>query len=79
MTRFLDRIAKRRFLAALESADCGHLVLTTPEGECYSFGTSGPEADIHISDWSIVPASSSSLACAICAAGPPPPPATSRT
>ena len=49
------RSLKTRFLDALEGIDDGRLTLTTPEGERYRFGTDGPEADLHIRDWRLLP------------------------
>jgi cyclopropane-fatty-acyl-phospholipid synthase len=56
MTPFFAGLARRRLFAALEAAPSGRLHLTTPEGDRHTFGTSGPEADLHIRDWSILPA-----------------------
>lgn len=46
---------KRRFLAALEPIRHGQLRLTTPEG-VHRFGDTGPEADMTIRDWAVLPA-----------------------
>lgn len=49
------RSLKTRFLAALEGIDHGRLTLITPEGTRHRFGSSGPEADLHIRDWRLLP------------------------
>jgi len=46
---------KRRFLAALEPIRHGRLRLTTPEG-VHHFGHDGPEAEMTIHDWAVLPA-----------------------
>ena len=46
---------KTRFLDALEGIDHGRLTLTTPEGQRYMFGADGPEVDLHIRDWRLLP------------------------
>ncbi|MCV3739386.1 cyclopropane-fatty-acyl-phospholipid synthase family protein [Rhizobium sp. TRM96647] len=45
---------RSRFLSALESITDGILTLTTPEGTCHRFGSSGPEADLQIRDWRLL-------------------------
>lgn len=49
-------LMKRRFLATLEQATEGRLTLTTPEGTVHHFGADGPEADVQITDWAVLPA-----------------------
>ncbi|WP_460275346.1 class I SAM-dependent methyltransferase [Celeribacter sp. ULVN23_4] len=49
------RSMKSRFLTALEGIDYGRLTLITPEGEQYRFGSDGPEVDLHIRDWKLLP------------------------
>lgn len=44
-----------RFLSALERIEHGRLTLITPEGTQYRFGSEGPEADLHIRDWRLLP------------------------
>lgn len=44
-----------RFLDALSGISHGQLSLTTPEGNRYTFGSDGPEADLHIRDWKLLP------------------------
>ena len=46
---------KSRFLSALEGIGEGILTLTTPEGTRHRFGTAGPEADLQIRDWRLLP------------------------
>ncbi|OYW89680.1 MAG: cyclopropane-fatty-acyl-phospholipid synthase, partial [Pseudomonadales bacterium 32-61-5] len=46
---------RSRFLSALEGITDGILTLTTPEGTRHRFGTSGPEADLQIRDWRLLP------------------------
>ncbi len=52
----VKRSLKANFLKALERLSDGQLTLKTPEGECYRFGTSGPEAEMLIRDWATVSA-----------------------
>ncbi|MCA0997856.1 SAM-dependent methyltransferase [Alloyangia pacifica] len=52
----ISAMMKRRFLSTLEQIEHGRLTLLTPEGERHHFGTTGPEADLHILDWSVLPA-----------------------
>nr|WP_235940042.1 MULTISPECIES: cyclopropane-fatty-acyl-phospholipid synthase family protein [unclassified Salipiger] len=49
-------LMKRRFLSTLERIETGQLTLITPEGTRHRFGDTGPEADIHIHDWALLPA-----------------------
>ena len=46
---------KSRFLSALEGISDGILILTTPEGTRHRFGSTGPEADLQIRDWRLLP------------------------
>lgn len=45
-----------RFLASLEGIRHGRLALTTPEGHRRDFGSTGPEAALHITDWALLSA-----------------------
>ena len=54
MTLFTSAM-QHRFLDALSGIDHGRLSLTTPEGNLYQFGSVGPEADLHIRDWRMLP------------------------
>lgn len=47
---------RRRFLQRCESMPFGRLDLTTPEGERHRFGRNGPEAELAIRDWAVIPA-----------------------
>ena len=49
------RSLKSRFLSALEGIGDGILTLTTPEGTRHRFGSAGPEADLQIRDWRLLP------------------------
>lgn len=51
-----SKALKNQFLATCEHLHEGRLILRTPEGERYNFGSSGPEADMTIRDWSAVSA-----------------------
>jgi cyclopropane-fatty-acyl-phospholipid synthase len=51
----VTRVMKTRFLSTLEGLAEGQLTLTTPEGEVLRFGSAGPEADLHIRDWALLP------------------------
>lgn len=51
-----NKALKSNFLSACERLRDGQLTLRTPEGERYQFGSSGPEADMVIRDWSAVSA-----------------------
>lgn len=51
-----NRALKSQFLSTCEGLNDGQLTLRTPEGERYNFGTSGPEAEMIIRDWSAVSA-----------------------
>lgn len=51
-----NRALKSQFLSTCERLNDGQLTLRTPEGERYSFGTSGPEAEMIVRDWSAVSA-----------------------
>lgn len=54
--RFTNKALKSNFLSTCERLREGQLTLRTPEGERYHFGTSGPEAEMVIRDWSAVSA-----------------------
>ena len=43
----------RAVFGALETVQTGSLRLTTPSGECMHFGAGGPEAVLHVKDWSM--------------------------
>lgn len=49
------RPLKSRFLSALEGISDGILTLITPEGTRHRFGSTGPEADLQIRDWRLLP------------------------
>ena len=51
-----NKALKTEFLSTCERLNEGRLILRTPEGQRYSFGTSGAEADLTIRDWSAVSA-----------------------
>ena len=46
---------KTRFLSALEEIGDGMVNLTTPEGTRHRFGTAGPEVDLQIRNWRLLP------------------------
>ncbi|ADO42734.1 cyclopropane-fatty-acyl-phospholipid synthase, putative [Ketogulonicigenium vulgare Y25] len=50
----MTQITRTRHLVALEGLEHGRLHLRTPEGQQYQFGSTGPEADIEIRDWSVL-------------------------
>lgn len=52
----MDKALKNRFLSTCERLEDGRLALYTPEGHVHRFGTSGPEAEVTIHDWSMVAA-----------------------
>lgn len=54
--RLADKKLKSQFLSTCARLHDGQLTLRTPEGERYEFGTSGPEAEMVIRDWSTVSA-----------------------
>lgn len=54
--RLTNKALKTEFLSTCERLHEGRLILRTPEGERYSFGTSGPEAEMVIRDWAAVSA-----------------------
>lgn len=54
--RLTNKALKSEFLSTCERLREGQLTLRTPEGERYNFGTSGPEAEMVIRDWSAVSA-----------------------
>lgn len=47
---------QKRFLSSLEGISHGRLTLTTPEGHSHRFGSDGPEAAIHVTDWAMLSA-----------------------
>lgn len=49
-------LLQNRFLASLEGIRHGRLSLITPEGHRHSFGSDGPQAQIHIADWALLSA-----------------------
>ncbi len=51
-----NRALKSQFLSTCERLRDGQLTLRTPEGETHRFGTTGPEAEMIIRDWSAVSA-----------------------
>ncbi|WP_406645618.1 cyclopropane-fatty-acyl-phospholipid synthase [Aliisedimentitalea scapharcae] len=51
-----SKALKTEFLSTCAQLCDGRLTLRTPEGERYEFGTSGPEAEMVIRDWSAVSA-----------------------
>ncbi|MGB3313490.1 MAG: cyclopropane-fatty-acyl-phospholipid synthase family protein [Albidovulum sp.] len=51
-----NRALKSQFLSTCERLRDGQLTLHTPEGDRFHFGTSGPEAEMIIRDWSAVSA-----------------------
>lgn len=54
--RLTNKALKTEFLSTCERLHEGRLILRTPEGERYNFGTSGPEAEMVIRDWAAVSA-----------------------
>lgn len=57
MTQIFTRRARLQFLSELEGLRGGGLTLRTPEGERHSFGeATGPQTDLHLRDWSLLPA-----------------------
>ena len=54
--RLTNKALKTEFLSTCERLREGRLILRTPEGERYNFGTSGPEAEMVIRDWAAVSA-----------------------
>lgn len=54
--RLVDKTLKTKFLSTCAKLREGRLILRTPEGERYDFGSSGPEAEMVIRDWSAVSA-----------------------
>ncbi|MCV2873661.1 cyclopropane-fatty-acyl-phospholipid synthase family protein [Defluviimonas sp. WL0050] len=51
-----NRALKSQFLSTCERLRDGQLTLRTPEGETHRFGTTGPEAEMIIRDWSAISA-----------------------
>ncbi|WP_172299374.1 cyclopropane-fatty-acyl-phospholipid synthase family protein [Pseudoruegeria sp. HB172150] len=56
MRHIADRRLKSEFLQTCERISEGQLTLRTPEGEIHHFGSTGPETDMDIRDWSAVSA-----------------------
>jgi cyclopropane-fatty-acyl-phospholipid synthase len=54
--KFTDNALKSRFLSACEGVTSGIVVIKTPEGETYRFGSAGEEAVLEIHDWAVVSA-----------------------
>lgn len=54
--RLTNKALKSNFLSTCERLREGQLILRTPEGERYHFGSSGPEAEMVIRDWAAVSA-----------------------
>lgn len=52
----VPRSAQLQFLQDLEGLRGGRLLLRTPEGAIHHFGDAGPEVDLHLRDWSLLPA-----------------------
>ncbi|MBR9842814.1 MAG: class I SAM-dependent methyltransferase [Rhodobacteraceae bacterium] len=53
---FIDKRVRHEFLTCCEGMRQGRLHLTTPEGDRHVFGANGPEAEMHLHDWSVIPA-----------------------
>ncbi|MDV4146687.1 MULTISPECIES: SAM-dependent methyltransferase [Shimia] len=53
---FFDKRVRHEFLSCCEGMRQGTLHLVTPEGEKHVFGDGGPEAEMRLHDWSVVPA-----------------------
>lgn len=49
------RALKTRLFEALEGIEGGRLTLTTPEGDRHRFGGRGPDMELHIRDWRLLP------------------------
>lgn len=54
--RITDKALKTEFLSICERLHEGRLTLRTPDGARYDFGSSGPEAEMQIRDWSAISA-----------------------
>lgn len=52
----VTRRLQREFLSACESVSHGRLRLIAPDGTRHDFGTSGPEAELQLRDWSVASA-----------------------
>lgn len=52
----VTRALRHRFLSTLEGLPQGRLRLVTPEGAVHDLGSHGPEAELHLRDWSVLPA-----------------------
>lgn len=53
---FFDKRVRHEFLASCEGMRHGRLHLITPEGDRHQFGSDGLEAEMHLHDWSVIPA-----------------------
>lgn len=56
MTFAFSTFAQTRFLQDLEAIEGGRLTLRTPEGHIHHFGDTGPEVELHLRDWRLLPA-----------------------
>lgn len=56
MTFAFSTNAQSRFMRDLEAIDGGILALRTPEGRTHYFGNGGPEVEMHLRDWRLLPA-----------------------
>ena len=54
--KLTDKALKSKFLSTCAHLAEGRLTLRTPDGATYRFGTSGPEAEMTVRDWAVVPA-----------------------
>lgn len=53
---FATRRLRHGFLDACARIETGRLRLITPDGQRHDFGTSGPEAELHLRDWTLASA-----------------------
>ncbi|MCW8842595.1 MAG: cyclopropane-fatty-acyl-phospholipid synthase family protein [Rhodobacteraceae bacterium] len=51
-----DKPVRHEFLSSCEGMRHGRLHLITPEGDRHVFGNDGPEAEMRLHDWSVIPA-----------------------
>ena len=56
MTFAFSTSAQSRFMRDLETIKGGRLALRTPEGRTHHFGSEGPEVEMHLRDWRLLPA-----------------------
>lgn len=56
MTFAFSTSAQSRFMRDLERIKGGRLTLRTPEGRTHHFGNEGPEVEMHLRDWRLLPA-----------------------